>query len=118
MKVRIAILVFTLAAGSAFAEDPKNLSPLARKLSRSELDEIERVISLQTSQPIVAICGANNPRIPKYRDRFFVATASPNRPENRDIGCYELERTKHGWHIVHGAIDPDTSFVNFVRNGP
>ena len=118
MKIEIAVLVLAFAASSALAEDPKYLSPLARRLSRSELDEIERMISLKTSQPIVAICGANNPRIAGYRDTFFIATASPNRPRNRDIGCYELARTRHGWRIVHGGIDPDTSFVNVVRNGP
>jgi hypothetical protein len=105
--------------GSAvLAQDPEYLSPLARQLSRSDLDEIERVITLKTSQPIVAICGANNRHIPGYRDTLFVATASPARPRDRDIGCYELERTRRGWRIVHGGINPNTSFVSVVRHGP
>src|SRR5919109_1344399 len=94
-------LVLALVATAAFADDPEYMSPLARKLSRSELDDVERLIALKTAQPIVAICGVNNPLLPGYGDRFLVVTATPGRPRNRDIECYELERKNHGWRFIH-----------------
>jgi hypothetical protein len=118
----IGLLISALALSACVSESevyqrnlqPAYLSPLARRLPKSELEQIARVMAHITRQSIVGICG---PRNPKYFGQLMVYTAYPGATERGGFGLFSLEKKGSEWRVVEGGTDLDPWMVNMVRNG-
>jgi hypothetical protein len=118
----VGLFIWVLALSACVSESevyhgnlqPEYLSPLARRLPKSELEQIARLMSHTTRQSIVGICG---PRNPKYRGQLLVYTAYPGATERGGAGLFSLEKKGSEWRVVEESEDLDPILVGLVRSG-
>jgi len=77
-----------------------HLSAFARRLPRSDFEQIAEVLSHRTRQSIVDIFPGLKP------NQVIVNTAFPNATGPGTVGQFTLEKRDGGWHIVGGSDEP------------
>ena len=101
--VGIAILV--LLSGCAADRYRWNLAhqhlmPNASKLPAADIEEITRLVSGKSVQPILGI--ARTRRGP-HAGEVTVVTSYPSGETPDDNGCYDLRKEGAHWHIIRGG---------------
>jgi hypothetical protein len=92
---------------------PAYLSPVGRRLSKTELEQIARLLADRTRQSIIGITG-----VPKQPAQLFVYTEFPGSSERGGFGLFTLEKNGGEWHIIEGGEDAEPFTQQLMGLGP
>jgi hypothetical protein len=116
MKRALALLII-VAFGACAADRYRwnlahqHLMPNASKLPRADIEEITRIVSAKSLQPIL---GISLQRSGRRAGEITVVTAyrSGNYPE--DHGCYWLRKEGGHWRIIQGGPGLSESLIGLA----
>ena len=107
MRVAIAlpsILAATLIAGCSSESEvyqanlkPYYISPYARRLSSTELDQIARLMAHTTRKPIIALTGSRNLQL---GGKILVTVGYPAAQDPDGFGFGTLEKSADAWRVA------------------
>jgi hypothetical protein len=116
MRRAIAFGLVLLLSGCAADRYEWNLThqrlmPNASKLPRADIEEITRLVSEKSLQPILGIARR---RSGPHAGEVAVVTAYPSRNYPEDHGAYWLRKEGGHWHITKGGPDLSESLIGLV----
>src|ERR1043165_7338086 len=109
----VAVILLSACAADRYRWNltHQHLMPNASKLPRADIEEITRLVSTKSAQPILGIA---RKRTGPHAGEVTVATTYPGGNYPEDHGCYWLQKKAGHWRIVQGG--PDLSgFANWSR---
>src|SRR5262245_19575345 len=89
----------------------QHLMPNASKLPREDIEEITRLVSVKSGQPILAIARTRNGR---RGDEVKVVTSYPSGETPDDNGFYELRKENGHWRIIWGGAGLSYSVIGLA----
>ncbi len=91
----------------------QHLMPNATKLPPADIEEITRLVSEKSSQPIL---GVSRRRSGPHAGEVTVVTAYPSGNYPEDHGAYWLRKEAGHWRIIQGGAGLSESLIGLALN--